>query len=67
MPGGFDRRSGVSPQVAHGLSALHADGGLHRNITARSVYLDEMGRAKLGGYQFLKVCGPAHILHVERE
>lgn len=42
-------------QVAHGLSALHADGGVHRNITARNVYLDEKGRAKLGGYQFLKV------------
>eukprot|EP00903_Cladosiphon_okamuranus_P020324 g18647.t1 len=41
-------------QVAHGLSALHAGGGLHRNINARSVYLDEKGRAKLGGYQFLK-------------
>ncbi|CAM9461013.1 unnamed protein product [Pylaiella littoralis] len=41
-------------QVAHGLSALHADGGLHRNISARSVYLDERGRAKLGGHQFLK-------------
>lgn len=45
----------VTLQVAHGLSALHADGGLHRNISARSVYLDERGRAKLGGYQFLKV------------
>jgi len=42
-------------QVAHGLSALHANGGVHRNITAQNVYLDEKGRAKLGGYQFLKV------------
>ncbi|CAM9362061.1 unnamed protein product, partial [Scytosiphon promiscuus] len=41
-------------QVAHALSALHADGGLHRNINSRDVYLDEKGRAKLGGYQFLK-------------
>ncbi|CAM9605383.1 unnamed protein product [Ectocarpus sp. 13 AM-2016] len=41
-------------QVAHGLSALHADGGMHRNINAQNVFLDERGRAKLGGYQFLK-------------
>ncbi|CAM9792577.1 unnamed protein product [Ascophyllum nodosum] len=42
-------------QVAHGLSALHASGGIHRNISAGSVYLDEKGRAKLGNYYCLKV------------
>ncbi|CAN0041394.1 unnamed protein product, partial [Hapterophycus canaliculatus] len=49
--------TGVLPafQVAHALSALHADGGLHRNINSRNIFLDERGRAKLGGYQFLKV------------
>lgn len=43
------------PQVAHALSALHSNGGTHRNINADSVYLDEIGQAKLGGYQCLKV------------
>ena len=55
----------VSPlervQVAHGLSALHADGGIHRNINAGNVYLDEKRRAKLGGYQCLKVRTPRNI------
>lgn len=42
-------------QVAHGLSALHAESGMHRNISAGAVFLDEKGRAKLGDYQCLKV------------
>lgn len=46
--------------MAHGLSALHADGGIHRNINAGNVYLDEKRRAKLGGYQCLKVRPPIH-------
>lgn len=41
--------------MAHGLSALHADGGVHRNINAGNIYVDEKGRAKLGSYQCLKV------------
>ncbi|CAM9249585.1 unnamed protein product, partial [Choristocarpus tenellus] len=42
-------------QVAHALSAMHKEGVVHRNINAGNVYLDERGRAKLGGYQCLKV------------
>lgn len=42
-------------QVSHGLSALHDRGGIHRNINAGNIYLDEKRRARLGGYCFLKV------------
>ncbi|CAM9173867.1 unnamed protein product [Discosporangium mesarthrocarpum] len=54
IPGYARKLEGWVRQIAHALTALHKEGGVHRNINAGNIYLDEKGRAKLGGYQCLK-------------